>query len=397
MSCKRLKKTALALEYLEPALWGTLKPCLLALVFLRLPVAQMLQLRLLSKHWKTAIDSVESDFNMLLEDKIYPNLFGLIGTDYQGGGSRVWMFDVNQDRWCVREIDLSVYGTYLGATDGGLICLVSKTRKAPQTIVVMNPLTGKKVELPHLVLELTTQPTMLQIKVNRKTNEYQVFFVGHLQHGRRGKRGLIAQVYDSRTKKWSIVGPRQSSWGRISGYEYDCKEDGDYYRGNRGSACVYDFGGEEDGDCDDEIEFVSPLVSYDFAHNKSLYNQLKPHGLYWAMSRNRSFVFKVEKRGSKYKYFISEFHLQQNASGWLEGRSHSCEPLDDYPSQGTILYLHACNEYLMVMAYDFESVHVWLYNLSTYKWHLLPNVPGLDWWSLEEDVLMCELRLSATP
>jgi len=71
------------------------------------------------------------------------------------------------------------------ATNGGLVCFVFDTTKNPLTVVVINLLTGKKVELPCSLYIYdampTIQPTILQLRMNQKNNEYKFFLVGYIQ------------------------------------------------------------------------------------------------------------------------------------------------------------------------------------------------------------------------
>lgn len=69
---------------MDPDLWGNLPTDLLQLVFSRLPVAGICQLRLLSKTWKRAVDTMDSDFSRLLVKTTYPSMFGVIGSKSEG-------------------------------------------------------------------------------------------------------------------------------------------------------------------------------------------------------------------------------------------------------------------------------------------------------------------------
>lgn len=57
---------------MEPALWGTLPNEILFLVFARLPVFGINQLRVLSKDWKREVETPDTEFNRVLEGAGYP-------------------------------------------------------------------------------------------------------------------------------------------------------------------------------------------------------------------------------------------------------------------------------------------------------------------------------------
>lgn len=391
----------MAVEDLNPALWGTLPKELLHFVFQRLPAAQISEIRLLSKAWNSSIDSGDSYFRRLLEETVYPHMFGLVSKDSDDWCVRV--FDAKADRWHIQEIVPSDdYAITVGAADGGLVCFVSESTENPLAVVVMNPLTGKKTQLPPLVsiynVLPTIQPSMVQLTMDRQTNQYQVLVVGYIQSG---NRGLFAQVYDSQSKQWSVVGSGEQSWDRILGCEYAWEDDSEYYSGRRLGPCLYDFAEGQ----------LHRYNGADIAQGRGVKS--------FALLKDRLFVLHRKKRAGPSrlgqgriprKYYISEYHLRGTA--WVKVETHGCDPFDDYPEEDHHLSLYACNGFLMVIGQAgdllFEPVffpevthdkyeHVWLYSLSTHKWHReLPKVPGLH-----DDVgplsLMCELRWSAIP
>lgn len=389
----------MAVEDLEPALWGTLPEEILSFVFLRLPAAQISEIRLLSKAWKRTIDSGESYFSRLLEETVYPHMFGLVSQDSDDWCVRV--FDAKADRWHIQEIvPAHDYTITVDAADGGLVCFVSVSTTNPLFVVVMNPLTGKKTQLPpllsiHNVLP-TIQPSMVQLTMDRKTNQYQVLVVVYMESG---NGVFFAQVYDSQSKQWSVVGSGQQSRDRIFGCGYAWEEDSGYFNGRRFGPCLYDFA-------------EGRLLQYN-GSNVAHVLRIKS----FALLKDRLFVLHTERRAGPSslgliprKYYISEYHVRGTA--WVKVETHGCDPFDDYPEEDHHLSLYACNGFLMVIGQAgdllFEPVflpdvthdkyeHVWLYSLSTHKWHHeLPKVPGLhdDEGPLS---LMCELRWSAIP
>lgn len=415
----------MALEDLKPALWGTLSDELLHLVFIRLPVPELSQIRLLSKAWKRSIDSVDSYLSGVLEDTVYPSLFGLI--DLDDLCTRV--FDVKRDQWCIRSIDpsfdcsLAVSAadgeldcsdsesaenspsiSTMGAADGGLVCFVSETNSEsaenPLSVVVMNPLTGEKVGLPHLLSVPnawpSSKPSMVQLMMDRQSNQYKVLVAAYAQ---RGYRGLFAQIYDSQTKQWSVVGSGEKSGGRIFGYEYVWvwMDDVSYSFEQREGPCLYDFA---EGQLHHFRRIVQGLSGSSYA--------LLGDRLFVLHEKRRADPSNLIQSGQEPKCYISEYHLPKSGTAWVKVETHSCGPFEDFPQENHLMQLHACNGFLLVIGqagvWDSNNVFVapdkyefvWLYNLSTSKWQVLPKVPGLHTGTSALN-LMCELRWSARP
>jgi hypothetical protein len=65
----------MAIESMDPGLWGNLPTELLQLVFSRLGGAEICRLRILSKKWKRDIDRMRAEFNW------DPNLWGTLPTE----------------------------------------------------------------------------------------------------------------------------------------------------------------------------------------------------------------------------------------------------------------------------------------------------------------------------
>lgn len=237
----------------------------------------------------------------------------------------------------------------------------------------------------------TIQPSMLQ------TNQYKVLVVGYRQTG---NRGLFAQVYDSQSKQWSVVGSGEQSWGRIFGYEYHWMEDDVYYTGERQGPCVYDFAqGQLHRFNGNDIAQGRRVKSYALLKDRPFVLHRKPRP-------GSSNLFAEGEEVTLPRYYVSEYELQRNV--WVKVETRSCEPFDDYPVKDHHLLLHACNGFLMVIGQAGDMVFgnpevahdkyecAWLYNLSTFRRHELPKVPGAC-----DDVgplgLMCELSWSAVP
>jgi len=196
---------------LDPDVWGTLPTDLLLLVFSRLPVVDICKLRVLSKTWKQIIDSAGSNFSRLLENTTYSNMFGIISlkSESQFSGMVVDVKASQQRAYALKVNPSENYMTTMGAADGGLVCFVSRGSMSPWVIVVMNPLTGKKIELPGLLsidghVVPNVLPLMVQLTMDRQTWQYKVMVVGYMD-GATGKH-LFAQVYDSKNKAWIVVG-----------------------------------------------------------------------------------------------------------------------------------------------------------------------------------------------
>ena len=377
----------MAMEILEPAIWESLPKDLLHLVLAHLDVPGISQLRQLSKHWKREVDTIGSDFSRALESTAYPNMFGLVSWK-DPGDFYCQVFDVKLNQ--VYGFDIHVADDYCitpGATDGGLVCFVSEQTRKPLRVFVVNPLTKQTKELPPLIdmrgnkRKCTVQPTMVHLSLDRETKSYKVFVVGYMQIG---ERGLFAQIYDSNTTQWILVGPELQSCGRVLGVKYDWDEDHEYYSGERQGPVVYEFAEHQLQHYGADDIAQGPLV-------KS-----------YALLSERLFVLHYESRQGPASlshpvcFVISEYHLPKNATVWVKVETHSCCPFDHW-LEGTDHYnvsIHAGNRFLLIGKVNEKYEYEWLYDLSTFKWQRLPAVQHCDNGPLD---LMCEISWNAIP
>ena len=388
--CQKMEKMDVDMKTLEPGLWGNLPKELLLLVFSHLSASGISQLRLLSKDWKRNVDT-DSEFSRLLNETVYPRMFGLIAGPVCIGVGRLWaggLFDGKSDRWHSFEIFVGDVSHTMVAADGGLICCVSERAMRPLSIVVSNPLIGKHVELPFLLgmegARPTTQPVMVQLIMDSQKQHYKVFVAGYMKQGRRDP---FAQVYDSKVKEWTIVGLGQQSWDRIHG----CERLGEtYYCNTPWGPCVYDFkeGRLQDFGASNIVE--GPLV------------------LTFAVWKNRLFVFQEQECAGAANlasdYCISEYQFQKNANVWVKVETHECIFVNDYLLRDYKLLIHACNGFLILLTEISPAWHDdlptdggrWLYDLSTHEWRNLPAFRRVNYENSQVE-LMCKLRWDAMP
>lgn len=410
---------------MDPDLWAKLPTELLQLVFSHLPVVGVRQLRLLSKTWKRAVDSIDSEFHRLLEKTMYPYMFGVVALKSEGEFSGM-VVDVKKRQTHALEINASEnYVTTMGAADGGLVCFVSRGGMHPCFIIVMNPLTGKKIELPGLlsmgVVVRNFMPWMVQLHMDRQTWQYKVLVVGCIEVSA-GEKRLFAQVYDSKLKAWKVVGSeqRQQSWDRIFGYSYRNWIDRDrrLYNLVLLGPCMYDvagaglyhFGKNTTGLYGPYTPYPAPsnglplVVPFDLRDN-----------LTYAVLKNHLFVLRSHCDTSSdthyySDYYISEFVLEKDATTWVEVGTISNLPFDDSSDKSGRssqnyynFFLDACGGFLLLnLDYKVGCTEYklgYVYDLSKCYWLELPPAQPRpanhrDYGPLD---LMCELRWNATP
>lgn len=130
--------------------------------------------------------------------RVYRRMFGFVvwkGPDDKQISGRV--LDVKAQRWhlglgfdLVKDRDRHCPLVIIVAADGGLVCVVSESSSNNLRFKVMNPLTKKKVTLPCLCQidggKLSWYSMMVQLTVDRETQQYKVFAAGYLSRERRG-------------------------------------------------------------------------------------------------------------------------------------------------------------------------------------------------------------------
>ena len=373
---------------MNSGLWGSLPKEVLQLVFARLPVVAIKRLRCVSKEWKVNIDTPGSEFRKACEEAS-TKTFALVYMD-PDDDDRLWarVFDKDSNRWHVFRINDEPWVQIIAA-DGGLVCFVSKARRREGVrglcITVLNPLTQDRNELPISEHISGTQPTMVQLSVDRDSKQYKVIVVDSRARTDCFKGGK-AYVYDSVTRKWSEA---ERSLDTVLGLSYEWHQDDEY--------------------CDEQTECSGPWA-YDFA-KKQLYELPVLFRKCHALTKDRLFVLHVvhrraEKIPHEYPrvphgkipclfypvYCITEYQAQRHGTGWMwvQVNAHRCGPFERLPKGEHTMKLYANGGSLMVCLkndepsrspyqYDFA----WIYDMSTRKWRDLP--------ALNEDELVCDV------
>jgi len=300
----------------------------------------------------------------------------------------------------------------MGASDGGLVCFVSRDTMRPKFIVVMNPLTGKKIELPSLRtmdghVASNVMPLMVQLAMDKQTGQYKVLIVGFMDGAT-----LFAQIYDSVIKGWTIVGSEQQNWDRIFGYAYRSR----IHEERRLNClallgpCMYDFAvgglhyfqrnsGGPDG----------PYVPYPAAaEGRPLLLPFDPKdNIAHAVLKNHLFVLRSRNELTYNmpfsNYFICEYVLEENAVAWVQVGRILNLPIHEISRHRHLygnyrsFFLDACKGFLLlILNQDLGYV----YDLSGCYWLELPRIllrPGPPCRDLGPMDLLCELRWNATP
>lgn len=119
---------------------------------------------------------------------------------------QVTAFDLSTRAWgpsftvpCLQDPDTNLFKEYSISGDRGL--MVANDSKSPDDahLVVFNPETGERRELPPL--QYSRNPVVLRIKVDAPTGDYKVIAAGSSSMASPFSRKV--EVYDSRTSKWS--------------------------------------------------------------------------------------------------------------------------------------------------------------------------------------------------
>lgn len=375
--------------FMRPLLWSKLPEELLELIIARLPVAQIDGLRALSKSWRFNM-SPHSNFKRLCAEA-RPKLFALMRADPQRAKIRFKLFDSRLYMWHNCEYSLArEYRRSLSVSDGGLVCFVPCVNGLP--ILVCNPLTNDWRELP-MQAHVRNKPRMIQLIVDKQLGSYKLIIVGS---GR--EEQLAAEVYDSGSRKWSLMNK-----GYVSGYvdyrlQYPSSDDVCRYNATRGDSLgVYDCGRKRLSrlDCCDDKRGLARLH---FAALNDRVFVLEP-------GHDQSFEI-VEFRGPTYTEAQRSIKIPRHT-----GRGSSLKTLDLNGSQTA---LHACNGLILVTEGGFCSKHpemewrvgyphnFYLYDMARGTWWSLPGLEKeYDVYAYNardvSEALMCKLNWWARP
>ena len=370
-----------------PAVWSMLPVELLQRVFARLPLPDIIRLRVLSKTWDKYVTGVTPGFTKLCAER-NPNMFALIseGSEYDGdfGPMVIKLYNSKQKGWhkFVHETCVLLVCETMFAGNGGLVCLVCTARDKetyPLTIVVFNPLTRQWRKLPSSSSLSRIQPQMVQLVMDRDSKCYKVLVVGP-KEDRGGD--AVARIFSSETGKWSK--PNIFS-DLIFGYYYSWKN-------GPGAGMVT---GEK----------VGPRA-FDCANSTFLRFS---DGSYPCRFRDRSVLVKdhlfvLAHVNYHDKYVLQEYQAQSCQPHWVPLKVYECTELDEVcGGQGSVqleTQLWGCQDFLVVIAYDgcedeTPPTRTLLFDLSTRRWRIISEIPA--WSPTDPACDMFELRWDAVP
>lgn len=111
---------------MNPCLWSALPDEVLQLVFARLPLPKLNQLRTLSKKWNRRFSSPEDPEFMRACQAAHPGLFAMVIEGFDLGSISVRLYDTKAKKWYsyIDRMDQDHVFT-MCAGDGGLLCTVS--------------------------------------------------------------------------------------------------------------------------------------------------------------------------------------------------------------------------------------------------------------------------------
>ena len=356
---------------MNPMLWGDILPQeLKQLIFARLPLPEIKHLRVLSKEWKSSIDTAGSLFREVCA-QASTRMFALITPGNKDGIFHVNAYDPRlASRWHV--VKYTAPGDRLSVTicacDGGLACFLFRTssvREGAQVYLsVWNPLTGDENELPVLdsLKRSRASGIAVQLCVDHHTKRYKVTVVVMDVSGFHG----VVHGYDSGTRQWSTAMTTSNS--DILGYAYHCKA-------SLASHCCRSIRGH---------------WKYNFARREVGHYKLQVSNAYTDYRYFRLWKPPENRRGT---YYVLEEHFCHRTRKYQRAKKHRCSFLEGFargdPEQKVNLY--SCKGFLVLCA----SPCLWLYDLITCKWQDLPALPQ-DLILREWDV-MCELQWNIVP
>lgn len=196
---KRFKAMAMAvgmaMEPMDPDMWSTLPQGLLELIFARLPLHCIVQLRTLSKQWHANITLPA--FQHAYRETGNSQRFAVVMDSERAKPKKVWAYDVMERRWNGLPLQYLPF-TYLVAAGGGLLCFVKFNRRLLGRVIVCNPLTHEWRELPppH---EVKVMPRVFHIMVDSELKQYSIFCIENLT----ADEPRHVHVYSSKSNTWS--------------------------------------------------------------------------------------------------------------------------------------------------------------------------------------------------
>lgn len=196
-----------------------------------------------------------------------------------------------------------------------------KTRDGNQDYIeVARALRDKLDEL----ISGASDPTMLQIIVDRRTCQYKVIVVGFVNHAQMP----VIELYDSEVQQRTELKP---SLGRIFGHAHHWNFNGGLWKAQDMGPCAYDCQEGRDYDFRDDREAGLGSVKT------------------YALMKDRLFVLHRETQ-QKELACISEYYVPKGATSWVKVKTHSCFPSFVWPPHlpGLKRRIHACNGFLFV-------------------------------------------------
>lgn len=393
-------------EVMDPSVWSRLPEHLLAHVFARMTMPQILSLGWLSKAW-LAMSKTSSFKRMCAE--VHSRTFGVLGFHRSSDRFQVAAFDLAKRQWMYRELKHFPRGyrdgtsmllqpaspggladsvedhldNALYAHDGGLVCFAS-TKNVP--MLVCNPLTNEWKTLPSIDL-ITWLPIMVQLVTETGAGGYRLMVVCRRREveldydsdpGSRN-RGVYgsetAKVYDSKTGRWSTM-----TSGSVYGLDHTELNLPKVFN------CV-----------------ARTLIG--LCHRSCLKRTLlidstivKGHVLALHAHANRGMGDNI---GAVYE--ISELVDQEGSPGTLRVLNHYKSTLgSEYNNYTTLLF--ATEGFILLVSdngeENFGEFHhqlVRLFDVSCREWHKLPVLNDIYTVESTSNHFMCELRWDAFP
>ncbi|KAJ7568925.1 hypothetical protein O6H91_01G053300 [Diphasiastrum complanatum] len=203
---------------MDPEFWRWLPEALLEKVFTRLP-HQVISLRCLSKRWKILLSCKR------FSDQTPPALpshkpFFLRAV--KGFNDGLLGYNPTLEQWrCLPLTSLSrgFKIRCLVASAGGLVCLYGKdVRTRSDGLIVCNPITEASRLLPPMPRNPFTAAGFFFVKVmafDERSKSYKLFLADMGGDGD-GPGCVVAQLYDSVTDRWSVVGDGPTGFMMLS-------------------------------------------------------------------------------------------------------------------------------------------------------------------------------------
>lgn len=179
----------------DPSIWTNLPESVLYLVFLKLPLKNLIRVRSLSKLWMSTDFFADRSSHVQNAGRFALMRSGKPPSSCES--QEVWLFDTPAQEWCKFRLGhfpspLKFHGPF--ATAGGLLCYIAKT--SPLQVMVGNPLTQTWRVLPRN-LALHELPTLTHMSM-ATSDQYSITLVGLCDD-----TGAVAmERYDSLSNLW---------------------------------------------------------------------------------------------------------------------------------------------------------------------------------------------------